>query len=515
MPFAFTTPKADDVATICYTSGSTSEPKGCVLSHRNLLASVAGSMNAAVNLLSTDVYMSYLPLAHMYERLVIETSLASGAAVGFYSGELVTLLDDVGKLRPTLFASVPRIFNKLCERILQSVQASGGFYQSLFDTAFSAKRGALKKNSENKSYVWDALVFSQVRARLGGRVRVILSGSAPLQPEIHDFMKVTMSCPVIQGYGLTETCAASNVQHINDQRPGNVGPTTACCEMKLISCPEMGYVVTSHPPRGEVCLRGHNIFVGYHKLPDKTAEVLDKDGWLHTGDIGAIDETGNLSIIDRKKNIFKLSAGEYVAVEKIENALLSDAYVSQIFVYGDSNQSVVVAIVVPNLLAVRAWISRQPPEKLDTLLIGPSGQASDQAICQNMQIKAMILNHLSHTGQSKGLAGYELVRNIFLESMPFTIEADLLSSTLKLKRPKLKERYQDTIVDLYAEYNDMIVKVPSSKKNSDGTDANATSSSSSSDAKKSDGDAKASETDEAEADDNDQDHVGLKSKASS
>ena len=218
MPFAFTTPKPEDIATICYTSGSTSEPKGCVLSHRNLLAAVAGSLNAGVDIMPTDVYMSYLPLAHGYERLVIEASLASGAAVGFYSGELVTLLDDMGKLRPTLFASVPRIFNKLCERILQSVQASGGFYQSLFDTAFSAKRGGLKKgNMENRSYVWDALVFSQVRTRLGGRVRVILSGSAPLQPEIHDFMKVTMSCPVIQGYGLTETCAAAHVQHVADQ----------------------------------------------------------------------------------------------------------------------------------------------------------------------------------------------------------------------------------------------------------------------------------------------------------
>lgn len=471
MPFSFTSPKPTDIATICYTSGSTSEPKGCVLSHFNLLASVSGSLNSGVDMLPTDVYISYLPLAHMYERLVIESALASGSAVGFYSGDIVSLLDDVSHLKPTLFASVPRVFNKLCERILQSVQASGGFYQSLFDTAFQSKRGNLKNNSVNRSYVWDTLVFSQVKARLGGRIRVILSGSAPLQPEIHDFLKVTMSCPVLQGYGLTETCAASNLQYVSDQRSGTVGPTTAACEMKLVSCPEMGYVVSSNPPRGEICLRGHNIFVGYHKHPEKTKEVFDEDGWFHTGDIGAIDEHGNLSIIDRKKNIFKLSHGEYVAVEKIENVLLSDAYVSQIFIYGDSNQSVLVAVVVPNIPAVRAWLARDG-NKADSLLIGPSGIASDSAICENLQIKAMILNHLSRTAQTKGLAGFELVKNIFLEYRPFTIENELLSSTLKLKRPKLKDRYQQVIADLYAEYNDMIVKVPSkSDKEKDSKDA--------------------------------------------
>ena len=475
MPFAFTSPKPSDTATICYTSGSTSDPKGCVLTHANLLASVSGSLHSGVEILPTDVYISYLPLAHMYERLVIETALACGAAIGFYSGELVTLLDDVAHLKPTLFASVPRIFNKLCERILQSVQTSGGFYQSLFDTAFSAKRGNLKKNSVNKSYVWDTLVFSQVKARLGGRLRVILSGSAPLQPEIHDFLKVTMSCPVLQGYGLTEICAAANLQHVTDQRSGNVGAPTACCEMKLVSCPEMGYVVTSTPPRGEVCLRGHNLFAGYYKQEAKTKEVIDADGWLHTGDIGAIDETGNLSIIDRKKNIFKLAQGEYVAVEKIENILLSDPYVSQIFVYGDSNQSVLVAVVVPNLPAVRSWIARQG-DKLDSLLIGPSGVASDSAICENMQIKAMILNHMMRTGAAKGLAGYELIKNIFLEVTPFTIEADLLSSTLKLKRPKLRERYQSVIADLYAEYSEMVVKVPSHTMKKSGEEPPPTSS---------------------------------------
>lgn len=268
--------------------------------------------------------------------------------------------------------------------------------------------------------------------------------------------------------------------------------------MKLVSCPEMGYMVSTHPPRGEVCLRGPSIFVGYHKLPEKTSEVLDKDGWFHTGDIGAVDEHGTLSIIDRKKNIFKLSAGEYVAVEKIENVLLSDPYVSQIFVYGDSNQSVVVAIVVPNIQAVRSWIARQPPEKIDTLLIGPSGQASDSAICENKQIKAMVLNHLTHTGQSKGLAGFELVRNIFLEFTPFTIDSDLLSSTLKLKRPRLKERYQAVIADLYAEYQDMLVKVPSSKNK----DAD---SSSNTDDNKKDSAQVALEEEEDDA----QDHVGL------
>lgn len=240
----------------------------------------------------------------------------------------------------------------------------------------------------------------------------------------------------------------------------------------------MGYVVSSNPPRGEVCLRGPTIFKGYYQQEEKTREVLDSDGWFHTGDIGAIDDTGNLSIIDRKKNIFKLSQGEYVAVEKVENVLLSDSYISQIFVYGDSNQSVLVAIVVPNIPMVRSLIAREKA-KFDSLLIGPSGKASDSAICENLQIKATIINHLTRTGQGKGLHGFELVKNIFLESSPFTIENDLLSSTLKLKRPNLKERYSSVIADLYHEYNAMVVKIPSQKKDKEEPAAASSPSSSS------------------------------------
>lgn len=312
-PCDFTPPSPSTLASICYTSGVTGDPKGVMLTHSNLVAMVAGALSSEVNVLPTDVYISYLPLAHMFERFIVETLLASGAAIGFYGGEILNLLDDITTLQPTIFVSVPRVLNKLHDRLMASIQVSGGFYQNMFDAAYSSKQTTLKSRSTTQSFFWDKMVFSKIKAKLGGKIRFILSGSAPLSPEIHEFFKLTMSVPVLQGYGLTETAAAATCQNANDNDSGHVGPPLACCEIKLISVPEMEYYVSNDPPQGEICIRGANVFAGYYKQPEKTMEVCDEDGWFHTGDIGQMRPDGSLLIIDRKKNIFKLSQGIYVS----------------------------------------------------------------------------------------------------------------------------------------------------------------------------------------------------------
>lgn len=312
-PCDFTPPSPSTPASICYTSGVTGDPKGVMLSHSNLVAMVAGALSSGVSVLPTDVYISYLPLAHMYERFVVETLLASGAAIGFYGGEILNLLDDISTLQPTIFASVPRVLNKLQDRLMASIQVSGGFYQNMFDAAYSSKQTNLKTRSTTQSFFWDKVVFSKLKAKLGSKIRFILTGSAPLSPEVHEFFKLTMSVPVLQGYGLTETSAATTCQNANDNESGHVGPPLACCEVKLVSVPEMEYLVSNNPPQGEVCVRGYNVFTGYYKQLDKTKEVIDEDGWFHTGDIGEIRSNGTMVIIDRMKNIFKLSQGIYVA----------------------------------------------------------------------------------------------------------------------------------------------------------------------------------------------------------
>lgn len=441
MPFSFTEPSPSDIATLCYTSGSSAVPKACILTHSNLVASASGSLNSGIELFSSDVYFSYLPLSHVYERLMVEVVFTSGASIGFYSGDISNLLDDMIHLKPTIFASVPRIFNKLCETILQSVQASGSFYQNLFDTALLSKQKNLNDYATTKSFFWDKLVFSKVKARFGGRIRLVLSGSAPIENEIYDFLKVTLSCPVIQGYGLTETSAASNIQRFGDQISGTVGATTSCCEMKLVSCPEMNYLVSSDPPCGEICIRGFNVFLGYFKQDSATQQVLDSQKWFHTGDIGCIDEHGNLKIIDRINNIFKLPDGHHVSIEKIEKILLNNTFTSQIFVYGDSLHSHLVAIVVPNFDAIKTW--NQKHQIFQNLT---DNFESDQ-------IKSFIFTHLFHTGLAKGLQQFELVNNIHIEISNFSTQNELLSSTLKLNRPKLMQKYSETILKLFESKN--------------------------------------------------------------
>lgn len=197
--------------------------------------------------------------------------------------------------------------------------------------------------------LFDFLVFKKVRERLGGRIRALVTGGAPLATEVIEFLRIAFSCDVFEGYGQTETCAAGTITAPGDYSLGHVGPPFPCCEVKLIDVAEMSYLTSDKPfPRGEICFRGHNVFRQYYKDPQKTKETVDANGWCHTGDIGMFDAQGRTRIIDRKKNIFKLAQGEYISPERIENIYANNEFVAQAFVYGDSLQATLVAIIVPD-----------------------------------------------------------------------------------------------------------------------------------------------------------------------
>jgi long-chain acyl-CoA synthetase len=436
----FDEPKPDELCTICYTSGTTGDPKGVMLTHKNFVA-VMSAMAIVTEISTADVHVSYLPLAHMYERAVLETVMCCGGQVGFFSGDILKLLDDIAVLKPTVFASVPRLYNRMYDRIKATVASSSDFAKGMFETAFNSKLQTLKSGGGVSSFLWDSVVFSKTKARLGGRVRFMGSGAAPLQAEVQDFLKVTMCAPVLQGYGMTETCGITHVQDKSDFASGAVGGILPCSEFKLVDVPEMNYFATDEPPRGEICVRGANVFQGYFKMPDKTEECLEKDGWLHTGDIGVVNANGTLSIIDRKKNIFKLSQGEYVAAEKIENAYSTHPWIQQIWVYGDSTQSVLVAVVVPDADKIKAWASAN----------GHSGGEDVAAILADPKVKEMIYSDLTKHGKEQKLRGFEFVKNILLEHTPFSIENDLITPTFKLKRPQLKAKYQQQLDAMYSE----------------------------------------------------------------
>lgn len=361
---------ASAVATICYTSGTTGAPKGAMLTHGNIVADVAGASVCGLDVCAEDVHLSYLPLAHMFERIVQAALWSVGAAVGFYQGDPRVIMDDLKALRPTVFPSVPRLYNRIYDKITQGAAAGGGIKAKLFHQAMESKMYWLRRG-HNTHKLWDKLVFGKVKARVGlDRVRIMLTGSAPLASHVMDFLRVVFGARMQEGYGQTENAAAATLTFARDYTTGHVGGPLACNEIKLVSVPEMGYLVTdtvhgadeaSGNPgmpcngRGEVCLRGPNVFIGYYKNPEKTAEALDEDRWLHTGDIGLWTTNGAVKIIDRKKNIFKLAQGEYVAAEKIENVILGSPFVAQMFVYGDSLQSCLVGIAVPDEEYLARW----------------------------------------------------------------------------------------------------------------------------------------------------------------
>ncbi|KAJ3088549.1 Long chain acyl-CoA synthetase 7 peroxisomal [Quaeritorhiza haematococci] len=437
-------PKPETLATICYTSGTTGLPKGVMLSHKAIL-SFCASAHALIKAKRmypfgpTDVHISYLPLAHVFERVVQVVIIYVAAKIGFYQGDTLKLLDDVAVLKPTVFASVPRLYNRIYDKVNQGIKAKGGLAATLFKMGFEAKKNGLK-NGTVTHWLWDRLVFSKVRERLGGRVKVMLTGAAPISAEVMDFLRICFSAEMIEGYGQTETSAALSCTDRADLTSGHVGAPLPTSEIKLVDVPGMNYTSQDKPyPRGEICVRGPHCFTGYYKLAEKTAEAIDKDGWVHTGDIGLWDEKGRLKIIDRVKNIFKLAQGEYIAPEKIENVYARHELIAQAFVYGDSLQATLVGVLVPDADTFVPWCKSKGWDKPIADLV------KDEAV------RKAVLQALDAHAKSSELKGFECLKNIRLDATLFSMDNNLLTPTFKLKRFEAKNYYKKEIEEMYAE----------------------------------------------------------------
>ncbi|KAL5750082.1 hypothetical protein ACOSP7_024685 [Xanthoceras sorbifolium] len=435
--------KKTDICTIMYTSGTTGDPKGVMISNDSIVTIVAGMkcLLDSVNeeLTTKDVYLSYLPLAHIFDRIIEEFFIINGASIGFWRGDVKLLLEDIAELKPTIFCAVPRVLDRIYSGLNLKISSGGLLKKTLFNVAYSFKLHNLKKghNHVEASPISDKVVFDKVKQAFGGRVRLILSGAAPLSTHVESFLRVVACSHVLQGYGLTETCAASFVSLPNQMSMlGTVGPPIPNVDVCLESVPEMGYDALSSTPRGEVCIRGKPLFSGYYKREDLTKEVM-VDGWFHTGDVGEWQPDGSLKVIDRKKNIFKLSQGEYVAVENLENiyGLVSD--IESIWVYGNSFESFLVAVVNPKKEALERWAAEN----------GVHGDF--KSLCEDPKAKEYILGELARVGKEKKLKGFEFIKAVHLDSEPFDIERDLITPTYKKKRPQLLKYYQNVIDNMY------------------------------------------------------------------
>ncbi|KFV86677.1 Long-chain-fatty-acid--CoA ligase 4, partial [Struthio camelus australis] len=442
-------PVPTDLALVMYTSGSTGKPKGVMMMHKNLIAGMTGQCERIPGLGPKDTYIGYLPLAHVLELTAEISCVTYGCRIGYSSP--LTLSDQSSKikkgskgdctvLKPTLMAAVPEIMDRIYKNVMSKVQEMNYIQRTLFKIGYDYKLEQIKRGYD--APLCNVLLFKKVKALLGGNIRMMLSGGAPLSPQTQRFMNICFCCPVGQGYGLTETCGAGTITEVADYSTGRVGAPLICCEIKLRDWQEGGYTNRDKPnPRGEIVIGGPNVSMGYFKNEEKTSEdfSIDENGqrWFCTGDIGEFHPDGCLQIIDRKKDLVKLQAGEYVSLGKVEAALKNCPLIDNICAYAKSDQSYVISFVVPN------------QKKLTTLAEQKGISGSWVDICNNPIMEAEILREIKEVANKMKLERFEIPIKVRLSPEPWTPETGLVTDAFKLKRKELKNHYLNDIERMY------------------------------------------------------------------
>ncbi len=414
------------LATLVYTSGTTARPKGVMLSHGNILANL-DAVPDIITFERDDLLLSFLPLAHMLERTASHfLPYSFGISVAF-AERPDTVAKNLTEAEPTIMITVPRMLEVVRNRILAQVRKQPRLRQRLFFYFLTlanerAQAGRLPAHKRWLHRWLDRKIGQRIRDRFGGRLRLLVSGGAPLGIEVAEFF-TSLGIPVIEGYGLTESAPLLTVNPPEAPRPGSVGKAVSGVEIRLAD-------------DGEILARGANIMLGYWHNPEATKEVIDDEGWFHTGDIGRLDEDGYLYITDRKKDIIVNSGGENIAPQRIEALLTADPMIDQAVVYGDQ-KPYLVALVVPNEEALDQWAREQGLPQTDWT-----------HLCASAVVRKMLQTHIN--GLLSPLTSFEQIRRIHVLDKPFSIDNGLLTPTLKVKRRKVYEAYREVLESLYS-----------------------------------------------------------------
>jgi long-chain acyl-CoA synthetase len=421
----------DDLITIIYTSGTTGVPKGVMLTQFNMLFDAWAGVNRLGGVQPGEVFLSFLPLSHVLERTAgYHAALLSGAHVAF-AESVEKVVENIAEVQPTVMVSVPRLFEKIYSRIYENVHQLPAAKKRLFHWAVEVGREYVDRRYIRRQptgrlgmqyRLADRLVFHKIRQRFGGRLRFFISGGAPLDKTINEFMW-TIGIPTFEGYGLTETSPALTLNALNENRFGSVGRCLEQTELRIAE-------------DGELLARGPQVMQGYYKNPAATAETI-RDGWLYTGDIAKIDDDGFVYIVDRKKEIIITAGGKNIAPQPIENELKLDKYISQAFIYGD-RKPYLAALLTPNL---ERLLELAQQEKLNYFDV--------EDLVANQRVRRLFAERINQVNEKR--PSYETIKKFAILPYDFSIEGGELTPTLKLKRKVIYDKYRERIEGLYLE----------------------------------------------------------------